>query len=298
MGSSFILGTGAAGFSVRNNLAPCGSATLSVLDATGELLQATWLAGSPAAPATLALTENSTVYTLAAADAGNSMGPVSWLVTRLSPNPNGPRVPLGCVGDAANFGLGPIAPGEWLTVFGEGFGPEPQVLFDGRPAPLLGVREGEIRTVAPWALEPGTTTSICVAGTCVTRPVVQAAPVIFPAPDGYTLATNQDGTLNSAANPAPAGTLVYIFGTGFGPVVPTPRDGAIISWPWPVNLLPVTANWIFSSPISGIVVTSVPVTYAGPMPFSVAGLSVIRLPATGHYVNLYVGGASIRILVH
>jgi uncharacterized protein (TIGR03437 family) len=132
----------------------------------------------------------------------------------------------------------------------------------------------------------------------VTRLVVEAAPVVFPAPDGYTFAANQDGTLNSATNPAPAGTFVYIFGTGLGPVIPTPRDGAIIAWPWPANLLPVTASYTFSSPISGIHYYPLQVTYAGPMPFSVAGLSLIRLEATGLFVNLYIGGTVVRILLH
>jgi uncharacterized protein (TIGR03437 family) len=296
-GNAYILGKGPANYPVRNNLASCGSAHLSVLDPAGDLLQATWLAGAPAGRATIAIRNDATVYTVTSPDAASPF-PSFWLLTRLSPGGTSDPVLLGCVGDSANFGLGPIAPGEWLSVFGEGFGPEPQVLFDGRPAPLLGVREGEIRTVAPWSLEPGKTTSICVAGYCVTRPVVEAAPVIFPAPDGYTFAANQDGTLNSATNPAPAGTFVYIFGTGFGPVSPTPRDGAIIAWPWPVNLLPVTAGYTFSSPISGIHFFPLQVTYAGPMPFSVAGLSVIRLEATGLFVNLYVGGTVVRILIH
>jgi uncharacterized protein (TIGR03437 family) len=293
-GNSFILGRGPANSPVRNNLAPCGSALLSVLDTKGVLLQSTWLAGLPAGNATMALLGDATVYTLAADNPGTAL----WLFTRLSASAVSPPVPLACLGDPVNFGLGPIAPGEWLSVFGEGFGPHPQVFFDGRPAPLLDVRDGEIHTVAPWSLEPGKTTSICVANGCVTRPVVEAAPVIFPAADGYTFATNQDGTLNSAANPAPAGTFVYIFGTGFGPVSPTPRDGALIGWPWPVNLLPVTASWTFMSPISGIVNTPLKVTYAGLMPFSVAGLSVIRLEATNHAVDLHVGTSSVRISVH
>jgi uncharacterized protein (TIGR03437 family) len=39
---------------------------------------------------------------------------------------------------------------------------------------------------------------------------------IFLNPDGSAAAINQDGTLNSSSNPAKAGTIVSVWGTGFG----------------------------------------------------------------------------------
>ena len=39
---------------------------------------------------------------------------------------------------------------------------------------------------------------------------------IFSNPDGSWAAVNQDGTINSSSNPAKAGTIVSIWGTGFG----------------------------------------------------------------------------------
>jgi uncharacterized protein (TIGR03437 family) len=46
-------------------------------------------------------------------------------------------------------------------------------------------------------------------------PVARAAPALF-ASGGLAIAANQDGTLNSAANPAPRGSIVVFYGTGEG----------------------------------------------------------------------------------
>jgi len=43
-----------------------------------------------------------------------------------------------------------------------------------------------------------------------------AAPAVFLNPDGTAAALNQDGTVNSPANPAPSGSYVSIWATGTG----------------------------------------------------------------------------------
>jgi uncharacterized protein (TIGR03437 family) len=43
-----------------------------------------------------------------------------------------------------------------------------------------------------------------------------AAPGVFLNPDGSAAAINQDGTVNSEANPAPVGSYVSIWATGTG----------------------------------------------------------------------------------
>ncbi len=44
--------------------------------------------------------------------------------------------------------------------------------------------------------------------------------------EGLAAALNQDGSVNSAANPAPAGSVIQLYGTGFGPTNPISATGA------------------------------------------------------------------------
>jgi uncharacterized protein (TIGR03437 family) len=58
--------------------------------------------------------------------------------------------------------------------------------------------------------------------------VAAAAPGIFTANQagtGQAAVVNQDGTINSAANPAPVGSTILIYGTGQGQVSPAVADG-------------------------------------------------------------------------
>jgi uncharacterized protein (TIGR03437 family) len=48
---------------------------------------------------------------------------------------------------------------------------------------------------------------------------------------------NQDGTLNTLENPAPAGTVLQIFATGLGPVDPPVSDGQTAAAEEPLNRL-------------------------------------------------------------
>ena len=143
------------------------------------------------------------------------------------PMPTPETFPLACVSNAATFANGPIAPGEIVTLFGNGLGPQQgvqlsatlqspfptqaesvQVTFDGKPAPLLWVQDTQINLVVPWSVA-GPTTEVCatynnVQTNCLTWPVAEASPAVFTVDGYYAAALNQDGTLNSATSPAPA----------------------------------------------------------------------------------------------
>ena len=98
--------------------------------------------------------------------------------------------------------------------------------------------------------------------------VVPSMPQVFiGSQPGFAAAVNQDGTTNSASNPAPLGSIVTIWATGLGPEAGT--DGTI-------NQRPSTIRGV------AIVTTneSLEVLYAGDAPGSVLGLSQInfRLP--------------------
>jgi uncharacterized protein (TIGR03437 family) len=104
------------------------------------------------------------------------------------------------------------------------------VTFDGVPAPLFfvdgqvtGQNFGQLNVQAPFEVAGKTSTQVVVnylgsASAPVTVPVVPAQPALFLSCGGTVCAINQDGSTNSAANPAPRGSYIEIFGTGLGKV--------------------------------------------------------------------------------
>jgi uncharacterized protein (TIGR03437 family) len=236
--------------------------------------------------------------------AGETSAP---FLLRLSPNSNAQIFPLVCMGNAATYeARAPLAPGEIVTLFGTGLGPQQGiqtqadllipfpldvagvvVTFDGTPAPLLWVQDTQINAVAPWSLTPGQSTQVCVSyinmqTNCLTWPVAQVAAGVFTVDGTYAAALNQDGTVNSADHPAPAGSIVAIFATGLGPINPPQADGSLVGLPLPSNVLrPVGVEAISFAPYQPYppIVTQLNVTYAGPAPYLVAGVSQINFQA-------------------
>ena len=84
---------------------------------------------------------------------------------------------------------------------------------------------------------------------------------------------NEDGTINSPSNPAKAGSVVSVFGTGGGATTPATVTGSIVSGPpRSIQSLPMSA---------GIGPYSADVTFAGSAPGQVAGVlqANLRVPA-------------------
>jgi uncharacterized protein (TIGR03437 family) len=80
---------------------------------------------------------------------------------------------------------------------------------------------------------------------------------------GQGAIVNQDGTVNSAANPAPRGSVVSIYATGEGQTSPPGVTGSVTQLDLKKPVLPVTVT------IGGIGAT---VQYAGSAASVVAGL--------------------------
>jgi uncharacterized protein (TIGR03437 family) len=126
--------------------------------------------------------------------------------------------------NGASLAPGPIAPGEIVSVFGSGFDPaHTQLLFDGAPATLFYTGATQINALAPasLAVNSSITISVTANGTPIAEaltPVAAAAPGIFTLGNGAgeSAAINQDGSLNSASNPAPRGSIVSFYATGQG----------------------------------------------------------------------------------
>jgi trimeric autotransporter adhesin len=125
--------------------------------------------------------------------------------------------------NAASLAAGPIAPGEIITVFGSGFSPQTLLLFDGAAATLFYTSATQINALVPATLSLNSISmmSIVVNGVTMAEspaPVAGAAPGIFTTASGtgQAAANNQDGSLNSASNPAARGTIMSFYATGQG----------------------------------------------------------------------------------
>ena len=218
----------------------------------------------------------------------------TWWAAITPQPPAGPEPAIAPAGvrNAASFQTGPVAPGEIVTVFGQNIGPGTlessadfgpllagtRVLFDGLPAPLIYASAGQTAAVAPFGLAGRTSTQLRVEyqGTlsnAVTLAVAAAAPGIFTADQsgtGQGAIRNQDGSVNSASNPAAAGSVISIYGTGGGQTNPPGADGQLA--PGTGELVqPVTVQ------MGGI---AAEVQYAGPAPGLIQGVMQVnaRIP--------------------
>jgi uncharacterized protein (TIGR03437 family) len=194
------------------------------------------------------------------------------------------------VQNAASYAAGSIAPGELVTIFGDGIGPAQivsfqketndriatelaatRILFSGRPAPLLYVWENQCSVFVPYEVEEKAVTDLVVEyngvrSAPVTLNVTSASPGLFAAQAngaGQGAILNEDGSLNSAARPARAGSIVVVYGTGEGQSDPPGIDGQIADESLRRPRLPVSAT------IGGAPAT---VLYLGSAPGSAAGI--------------------------
>jgi sugar lactone lactonase YvrE len=155
------------------------------------------------------------------ADSGNNR--IRSLTPVAASSATAPTSPITVV-NAASLATGPIAPGEIVTVFGSGFdATQTQLLFNGAAAKLFYTSATQINALAPPSLPANSSSmvSVVVNGTPVAEsstPVASVAPGIFTTASGsgQAAADNQDGSLNSATNPAPRGSIVSFYATGQG----------------------------------------------------------------------------------
>jgi uncharacterized protein (TIGR03437 family) len=150
------------------------------------------------------------------------------------------------------------------------------VLFDGNPAPMIYAGPNQVSAVVPYGLTNATTqVQVQYRGVdsgSFPMSLAPATPGIFTldgSGTGQAAALNQDGSVNSSADPAPAGTVVVLYATGGGQTSPAGVDGSVTgsaSLPQPV--LPVAVT------IGGQPGT---VSYAGGAPGIVAGVLQINV---------------------
>lgn len=201
--------------------------------------------------------------------------------------------------NAATFQPGPLAPGMIFTIVGTNLGPAQgveatvtngrfpttlsgvRVLFDGIPAPVLFASSTQVNAIVPYSLLGRAFAQMSVDynnqnSAALAPRLADTAPGIFTTDGRQAAALNQDGTVNSAANPAAAGNIVVLFVTGEGQTSPGGVDGEVVA---ATNLKrPLAAVRVR---INGAEVPASEILYAGSAPTLVAGLMQInlRIPA-------------------
>jgi uncharacterized protein (TIGR03437 family) len=127
--------------------------------------------------------------------------------------------------NAASLAPGPVTAGMLLLIGGSGISPaqipDSAIAFGPNPARILSADTSSILVVAPAAIAGlgSVPIEIIYQNTVIATVLVavaDAAPALFADPTGEVAANNQDGSINSAANPAARGSVVSLYGTGLG----------------------------------------------------------------------------------
>ncbi len=174
-----------------------------------------------------------------------------------------------------------------------------RILFDNVPAPILFARNDQINAIAPYFVATRTSTRVVVEyrgvrSDPVDLRVVETAPGIFTndaSGNGQGAILNQDNSANGPSNPAARGSIIVLYATGEGQVVPAGSDGQVIA--------SSTLRRPFATVSVRIGGQNAEVTYAGSAPGLVSGALQVnaRIPAnlqmTGNVpVELIIGSGS------
>jgi uncharacterized protein (TIGR03437 family) len=259
-------------------------------------------------PATIALSVDAAVTSMLSAgtytgdvQVASGTGAVQTVKVTLVVSPAGTPVVFS-INSGASLQPGAVSPGEIVTIFGAGIGPATPttgtsfaptasgtvpttlanvtVTFNNVAAPLIFVAPGQINAIVPYEVAGQTSVPVVVTnnGTTsanLTVPVTAVTPSIFSLAEngsGQGAILNSDASINGVSNPAASGTVISIYATGEGQLVPAGTTGCItggkLPLPKPVANVAVTIGGEAASSIA----------YAGEAPDSVCGL--IQINAT------------------
>ena len=200
------------------------------------------------------------------------------------------------VENAAGYSQDAVSPGELVAIFGSNLGPEipagmqfdafglvstkladAVALFDGIPGPMAYASANQVNAIAPFGLSSQSAQIQIGYQGRLSDPfsiaVAPSSPGVFSADgsgSGQGLIINQDGTLNSAGNPASVGSVILLYATGAGLFSPAGVDGAVVTADsLPRVILGVTAEVGAGQPAE--------VLYAGGGPGIVEGIVQVNL---------------------
>jgi uncharacterized protein (TIGR03437 family) len=228
---------------------PCwGKMFVTHLDAQGRYVEATYLdASTEQVFPWMKISASGTITLNALPDAGPvlatvTFGGAGWKADACLSVP-------GPVNGASYLGTSKVTPGEYVTFFGFGIGPDTgvanadaptslggvQVFFDGIPAPVIYAVSTQVNAIAPQQLSGRSQTIMSLVYNGVrfgpyAIPVSPAGPEFFridPRISTQAPALNEDGSINNADHPARRGSIVAIFGTGFGVTSTTCATGGL-----------------------------------------------------------------------
>lgn len=203
---------------------------------------------------------------------------------------------LTAIQNGASYATGAVAPGMVFIAYGNTIGPDTlstvgtdltgklattasdtQLLFDGVPAPLVYVSAGQSSGIVPYEVAGKSSTQIVAVRNGVRSApfsvnVAPTAPGLFSANQsgsGPGAIYNEDGKVNSLANPARRGSIVVLYGTGEGETDPPGVNGQIAATSYP-------------KPRQGVSVTiggqaAPEILYQGAVPGVVAGVFQINV---------------------
>ncbi|MBK5292223.1 MAG: hypothetical protein JJE04_11165 [Acidobacteriia bacterium] len=261
---------------------------------------------------------------------GNYNGTVSVASTGASNSPRNISVSFTLVAvtapsltafvNAASFLPAAAVPGMIVTLGGVGIGPttistlqlksngtvetklaDTRILFDGIESPLVYVSSTQSSAVVPYAVSGRLSSRVQVEykgvlSNALQLNVADASPGIFTANSagsGQGSILNQNGSVNSTANPADRGFVIVVYATGEGQTMPAGTDGSIAGATLKRPLLQVLAK------IGG---QDAVVEYAGSAPGLISGAFQVNLrvpdgviPGPAVPVEITVGAATTQV---
>lgn len=249
--------------------------------------------------------------TLAAVSAAGLTGSASAAGT-LDASPGATVVTPGGIVNAAGLVSGaPVAPGEFLSIFGSNLAPQTavsssypydislsgtQVFLNGQALPLQFVSSGQINALVPYGTPVNGVEELLIAqngvyGLPETVVVAAANPAVFTQSQsgqgaGAIIVVRADGTefVASSTQPASAGDVLAIYCSGLGTVSPALPDGAAA----PLSSLVQTVNTVTAS-IGGL---PAQVSFAGLAP-GFAGLYQVNVTVPAGVT----AGASVPVIL-
>ena len=207
--------------------------------------------------------------------------------------------------DSASYTVGPVSPGQLVTIFGTNIGPSTpspmtitngyvatslggvSVTIDGQNAPLIYVSANQLSAQVPYEAAAGSNKQVSVTNgsnpaASATVTIAATSPGIFTADGSGTgqaaalnyVASTSQYSLNSSSNPAKLGDTVLLYLTGEGDYNASPLSGvngaSNTGYIIPSSLSPLPQlNPLPTVTIGGANAT---VAYAGPMVGSMLGL--------------------------
>lgn len=204
---------------------------------------------------------------------------------------------IGALVNGASWQAGPAGPNTILTLFYRGVpgAPALRVLIDGQSVEVLYNGPTQLNFVIPPTAIPQTSPLLQISSggnilLATPLQIVDASPALFTANQsgtGQASVLNQDYTYNGSAVPAARGSILMVYGTGFGVANAPGQDGL---------------SWLSAAVGASIGGLPAEVTFAGLAPGYTPGLQQInvRIPdgcpsGAAVPIRLQIGGHSTQV---